>query len=185
MLLRIKGITMHINNQSTIEADFFEPSAYEAVEQAAKILAVHLHNSRISTDSRSTIAELHDKCHLLLTEFESSVNKLSTKSPILHTDWRLPTLKELLTLVDYSKHNTATELLDNIFSTYWSSTIVAWNVDFDVGCPYADDKTSEYLVRCVRETPKGLEWSESSTTKMSWHEAFKYAKELVAPTYYA
>jgi hypothetical protein len=76
------------------------------------------------------------------------------------TDWRLPTIKELLTIVDYSRIEPA--LLKEFSyvedeSFYWSKTVVAdesdafWGVNFKRG---ASSKASEYYdryVRCVRD----------------------------------
>ena len=80
------------------------------------------------------------------------------------TDWRLPTVKELLTLVDLSKTNPSIDTSVNGFpgttSTYfWSATPVAgapgapsyaWRVNFSNGYTPHDVVTSSYRVRCVR-----------------------------------
>jgi triacylglycerol esterase/lipase EstA (alpha/beta hydrolase family) len=74
-------------------------------------------------------------------------------------DWRLPNVKELQTLVDYSKDNPATDL--SLFpgtnsSDYWSSTttafnmIVAWCVSFYDGDMSTRYKSFNNYVRCVR-----------------------------------
>ena len=42
-----------------------------------------------------------------------------------HSDWRLPTVKELQSIVDYAKHNPAIDTMffpDTKASVYWSST---------------------------------------------------------------
>ena len=75
-----------------------------------------------------------------------------------HDDWRLPTVQELVTLVDYSRHHPA---IHPIFATaadgYWSSTTVAtfpsyaWLVYFgggDVGS--LNVKSGSGYVRAVR-----------------------------------
>jgi len=72
--------------------------------------------------------------------------------------WRLPNKKELLSLVDYSKHNPS---INGIFShatssRYWSSTTGAgytddaWIVYFKGGYTNYGLKTSTFNVRCVR-----------------------------------
>lgn len=81
-----------------------------------------------------------------------------------HTDWRMPTLKELESLVDYSRHapsiNTA-YFPNTAASWYWSSTSAAgymagtfdrmWGVSFSDGGPdYQNYKVQAYNVRAVR-----------------------------------
>jgi hypothetical protein len=85
-----------------------------------------------------------------------------------HDDWRLPTIKELLTLVDYGRYNLATNpVFNSVASYYWSSTTnvsttsYAWNVDFGYGYVSNFSKTSHYYVRAVRnglklDTEKGF-----------------------------
>ena len=71
-------------------------------------------------------------------------------------NWRVPTIKELISLVDYSKSNLATDLPDMEEANYWSSTSSAhnsngaWIVGFSNGYVYANSKTDSYYVRCVR-----------------------------------
>lgn len=76
------------------------------------------------------------------------------------SNWRLPTLYELLTIVDYKKRNPA---LNDIFAFiqadgyYWSSdTIIknskfAWYVSFKEGNTYGFNKSKKAYVRCVRD----------------------------------
>jgi len=77
-----------------------------------------------------------------------------------YTDWRLPTIKELRRLADYSRVNPSidTTLFPNTFPTvYWSSTTYenspngAWGVDFYNGHDdsYDKDEINRY-VRAVR-----------------------------------
>jgi len=72
--------------------------------------------------------------------------------------WRLPNKKELLSIVDYSRHNPA---IDTIFanttsSHYWSSTTHAnytsnaWIVYFGNGNTKYYHKSNSFYVRCVR-----------------------------------
>jgi len=74
------------------------------------------------------------------------------------SDWRLPTPKELMMIVDNSKFDSA---LDSTFVNvtsyrYWSSTSYAsdssyaWMVDFHNGQVNWPSKTAESSVRCVR-----------------------------------
>jgi Protein of unknown function (DUF1566) len=75
--------------------------------------------------------------------------------------WRLPTVKELLTLVVYSKTNPSIDTSVNGFPgtsvyLFWSATpdasapSNAWTVFFDIGGPFNEDMSFPCRVRCVR-----------------------------------
>jgi len=85
-----------------------------------------------------------------------------------YTDWRLPTKKELRSLVDYSRYNPAinTTYFPNTQSSfYWSSTTYAydtngaWGVDFGYGFDFgngpSNDKIYGLYVRAVRGGQSG------------------------------
>jgi hypothetical protein len=75
--------------------------------------------------------------------------------------WRLPTVKELLTLVDHSKIDPSIDTSVNGFpgasiAHIWSATLVAsdpfsaWYVSFSYGETYIATVGTTFLVRCVR-----------------------------------
>jgi len=76
--------------------------------------------------------------------------------------WRLPTIKELFSLVDFGKTMSSTSpMIDAMFTgtqsaIYWSSTVaaglpsLAWYVAFDDGHARTIDMTNMGYVRCVR-----------------------------------
>lgn len=75
--------------------------------------------------------------------------------------WRVPTIKELQTLVDYSQPVTAASIDATAFpatasDSFWSSTPVsgstsmAWDVSFILGNAANEVVTSTLYVRCVR-----------------------------------
>ena len=81
-----------------------------------------------------------------------TANEVFTDSSI----WRLPTIQELLTLVDYTTYSPATQLPHMLSSYYWSSTTNAsytydaWLVNFDHGYDNGSNKSYDYYVRVVR-----------------------------------
>ena len=77
-----------------------------------------------------------------------------------HTDWRLPSIDELMNIADRSKQNPAidTSYFQNVVSDgYWSSTTVvgdengAWSVGFNYGNDDWGVKSYSGYVRCVRD----------------------------------
>ena len=97
--------------------------------------------------------------------------------------WRLPKIEELLSIVDYTKHNPASNV-DITSYNYWSSTTnasdtsLAWYVYFNYGYSSYYAKDGRFYVRCVRDTDNGLEWSKDAPTEMTWYEAMEYAESL-------
>lgn len=76
-----------------------------------------------------------------------------------HADWRLPTIQELLTLVDYDQRRPAVArgiFLAPKFDAYWSASPLAalpnyaWLVSFYVGRSDFDQLIYGYGVRAVR-----------------------------------
>lgn len=78
-----------------------------------------------------------------------------------HTDWRLPNVKELQSIVDYSTFSpaiNATFFPHTVSAYYWSGTTYAidtsyaWIVNFNVGSVSNGAKALDYFVRPVRSS---------------------------------
>jgi len=81
------------------------------------------------------------------------------------TDWRLPSIRELKSIINVSRYYPA---IDPAFhcrlSSYWSATTVAdqqpaksaWNVFFANGDDNWDARDKVHYVRCVRSGQSGL-----------------------------
>ncbi|HNT28549.1 MAG TPA: DUF1566 domain-containing protein, partial [bacterium] len=76
------------------------------------------------------------------------------------TDWRLPNIEELKTLIDDTRYNPASSFPGGIptnwfwsSSSYMSSTTYAWSVNSGSGNVSSNNKTDNYYARCVRSEP--------------------------------
>jgi len=76
------------------------------------------------------------------------------------TNWRLPTMYELLTIIDYKKNNPAMiDIFEYVQSKgyYWTSDNIvtdknyAWYVSFNKGNTYGFSKDKKAYIRCVRD----------------------------------
>jgi hypothetical protein len=82
------------------------------------------------------------------------------------TDWRVPIVRELLTLVDYERCDPAIDIdafpsaqsraYWTITPAAWSPSSYAWYVYFDYGYAYLNHRLSKLCVRAVRSvSPSG------------------------------
>jgi hypothetical protein len=127
------------------------------------------------------------------------------------SDWRMPTVNELSTIVNYDMHDPAINIIffpNTVSSPYWSSTNsavesgYAWYVRFDNGPAYANGKFFTYYVRAVRggqsktldslidngdgtvtDTSTGLMWEQATGGQMDWDSAITYCESLSLANY--
>lgn len=122
-----------------------------------------------------------------------------------YADWRLPSRKEMMTIVDYSipypGPTINTSYFPNTLSNYWTSNTLADNtgmaerVDFRSGYVYPLYKNNPFYVRCVRgvaqttslsdngdgtvtDKKSGLVWQQAETGLMNWTAALSYCENL-------
>jgi hypothetical protein len=125
-----------------------------------------------------------------------------------HSDWRLPTKKELVSIVDFSVPYPGPTINETYFPNtdnedYWTSTPLAddpesiWSVYFSNGSAHYSGKNNQYYVRCVRGTDlslhsfhangdgtvtdltTGLIWQQDEPLKRPWAEALLYCNGLI------
>jgi hypothetical protein len=139
-----------------------------------------------------------------VSQFKNVCADLNTSNFGGHADWRLPTKKELVTLVDYGRSNTL-PTIDPIFTStslsyYWSSNAKtgtsskAWYVDFIHGSWNHQTMSITAYVRCVRgakvepsltinggtvtDNNTGLMWQQGEPGAMTWEAALTYCNTL-------
>ena len=89
-------------------------------------------------------------------------NKRTWEDSIIYANtfgngWRLPTIGELFSIIDFTVYMPACKIESCRPSCYWSSSPYAiysgyaWNVNFYNGHVYNYNKDNHYYVRCVRE----------------------------------
>jgi hypothetical protein len=91
--------------------------------------------------------------------WETAIQRCEDLTLATQSDWRLPSINELRSIVERSKNNPA--IVDGFTNTssnnYWSSTsakggeYAAWFVLFNYGYVFNNNKNDNYYVRCVRD----------------------------------
>jgi len=130
-------------------------------------------NTGLMWEKLSDDGSIHDKDtgYTWANAFSVKVPALNSASFAGHTDWRVPNVKELQSIVNYQNvfpavsaaFNTSCAASCTVFSCsctvssgYWSSstyaisTASAWNVYFSDGFAFGSGKSFEYYVRAVR-----------------------------------
>ena len=89
--------------------------------------------------------------------WESALGSCEALTLASQSDWRLPNIKELGSIVDTSERNPAideTAFPNTISESYWSSSPIGstnvHHLDFSLGRVLNENKSYGYWVRCVR-----------------------------------
>ena len=100
-----------------------------------------------------------DQSHTIDTQdtWNSAINYCEALVIGTNSNWRLPTINELISFIDYTNYNpTINDAFQYKSSAdgYWSSTTAqtkteAWFVDFEEGDTGSVDKASSLYIRCV------------------------------------
>jgi len=75
-----------------------------------------------------------------------------------YIDWRVPTINELINIIDVNEKNAINKnfkfIKANLYSTnsiFMEDNEFLWAVDFKTGAIITDEKTDENYIRCVRD----------------------------------
>ncbi len=115
-------------------------------------------SGNIVTDSQTRL-QWQDNTTPATMSWQDAIDYCEDLSLDGYSDWRLPNLKELTSLVDDSRVSPSidTSVFEHTASNfYWSSTTyagaasIAWGVGFYSGYQGNSTKSRSYYVRCVR-----------------------------------
>jgi plasmid rolling circle replication initiator protein Rep len=135
--------------------------AYQKYLEKIKQTKIKKHSDITFVDE---ILMWQDNKDTLLKQFNILEFKIYCRNLTLanRKDWRVPTYDELLKLIDYKKHNSATKekIEYSIPNKYWSGSKSLsqkdsyWYVDFKDGTTNFTDDSQRYNIRCVRDISK-------------------------------
>ncbi len=139
---------------------------YESVLNAARCVQAGVEQPQPSftnnvdgTVTDSTTGLMWQQDESVLLSWGGALSFCTSLSLGGHSDWRVPNIKELVSITDDTKFSPAIDTTFFRFAhpdSYWSSTSDAnyvpdaWSVSFSDGSAYTFDKTVNYYARCVR-----------------------------------
>jgi len=111
-------------------------------------------NDKTITDTKTDL--VWQKDHTGPMSWQDAMDYASKLELAGYRDWRLPTVEELITLIDFGKHEPASTFPNMPGKWFWSSSSYApipdhvWQVYFVNGYVYNVGKYYGDYVRCVR-----------------------------------
>ena len=101
-----------------------------------------------------TTSLIWQKDHAGPMSWQEAIDYASKLELAGHSDWRLPTIEELITLIDFGKHDPASVFPNMPSKRFWSSSPYsenyAWGAYFRNGYVLDNFVYYDYCVRCVR-----------------------------------
>jgi hypothetical protein len=125
----------------------------ETIPEAAFILST-VGSDEIVTDSATGL--IWQKGHAAGKRWKEALEYCENLDYAGYTDWRLPNINELVSLMNYDKHIPASDFPDIPLEYFWSSTTAipssgaAWSVFIYTAQVISKNKDIFYYVKCVR-----------------------------------
>lgn len=125
----------------------------ETIPEAAFILST-VGGDEIVTDSATGL--IWQKGHASGKRWKEALEYCENLDYAGHTDWRLPNINELVSLMNYDRYAPASDFPDIPIEHFWSSTTAipssgaAWSVFIYTAQVISDNKDTFYHVKCVR-----------------------------------
>ena len=138
----------------------------------ASVLVAQTHTTQIVGSNLMWENSIHSKD--IKVDYNSAVTYCKNIKTGSFQDWRLPTINELLNIVDYTKTQPAIKkeiTLVNQKNMYWSSTPYLshsntfWGVSYKDGASKKASSNYDRYVRCVRATKEKKEASKDAQPK--------------------
>lgn len=123
----------------------------------------HNGNNTVTDNATGLMWQDNTDAKDLTKAWADAINYCETLSLGGHSDWRLPSIEELVSITDKGRVNPSIDpsFANVASSNYWSSTTNvsnsdnAWNVNFNNGNDNNNNKTGSNYVRCVRSADNG------------------------------
>lgn len=151
------GQTLHYSTATGDDSDY-QPAAVQPRYTILNLIGT----SSVTVDNITGLMWVTNPvdCGLSATyTWDNSLTQCEALGYATYTDWRLPNIKELQSIVDYSRQSPAIDpayFMNTQINNYWSSTTQvqfttqAWYVGFPVADVYYTTKVTSYPIRCVR-----------------------------------